>query len=703
MMGVKNQAVLDWARVWAAVLVICNHTSPLFSLSAAGDFFLTRVLARLAVPLFLMISGYFLEQSGWRSARRLLKKTALLYAAAVALYLPLNLYAGQITPDFFRKLVTDGTLYHLWYFPALLLGVPIARWLRRLGLRAGLTAAGVLYLIGLGGDSYYGLAMRLPGAESLYGAVFQVFTHTRNGLFYVPLFLLLGAAGLRLSRRTAALGTLAGLALMTAEAFWLRSLGVQRHDSMYLALPLAMGCLFAWLLEVNGGQRRELRHLSALVYLLHPGCIVLVRGAAGALDWECWMVENSLIHFTAVVLLTFVLSGLVLTLCPRSLRPMARAWREIDLDALAHNAAVLQKCLSPGQELMAVVKADAYGHGAAVTARRLQQAGVRAFAVACLSEGIALRKTGIRGTILILGWTDPKDAPLLRRWRLIQTVADEAHGHALAARGPVRVHLGLDTGMHRLGVPAADQEALVRLFREKNLRIDGVFSHLCVSDSLEKGDEDYTQQQLDGFYQAVDWLRSSGYDPGAVHIQSSYGLLNLPPQPCRYLRAGIILYGVPSDSAPTASWPDLKPVLSLRARVASVRRLAPGEGAGYGLAFQAQRETALAVVTIGYGDGLPRQLPQVGGAALVRGCRCPMVGRMCMDQLFLDVTEVPEVQPGDLVTLIGRDGGQEITAREVAGQCGTITNELLSRLGPRLRVLKVTERFAKDKIFFADK
>lgn len=173
MMGVKNQAVLDWARVGAAVLVICNHTSPLFSLSAAGDFFLTRVLARLAVPLFLMISGYFLEQSGWRSARRLLKKTALLYAAAVALYLPLNLYAGQITPDFFRKLVTDGTLYHLWYFPALLLGVPIARWLRRLGLRAGLTAAGVLYLIGLGGDSYYGLAMRLPGAESLYGSRFS--------------------------------------------------------------------------------------------------------------------------------------------------------------------------------------------------------------------------------------------------------------------------------------------------------------------------------------------------------------------------------------------------------------------------------------------------------------------------------------------------------------------------------------------------
>ncbi len=688
-MRTEKGAALDWARLAAALLVVCNHTAPLASFTAAGDFFLSRVMARLAVPLFLMISGYFLEQSDWQSARRLMKKTALLYAAAAALYLPLNLYAGQVTPDFFRKLATDGTFYHLWYFPALLLGVPLAKRLRRLGLRAALAAAGALYLIGLGGDSYYGLMARLPAAEALYGAFFRVFSYTRCGLFYVQLFLLLGAAGLRLSRSAAALGTLAGLAAMTAEAFWLRSRGLQRHDSMYLLLPLVMVCLFAWLLAANRGQRRDLRTLSALVYLLHPWCIVLVRGAAGALECDRWLVENSLVHFAAVTLLTAVLSGLILTLRPRPLRPVARAWREIDLDALAHNAAVLRACLSPGQELMAVVKADAYGHGAAGVARRLQGEGVRAFAVACLSEGIALRKAGVRGTILILGWTDPADAPLLRRWRLTQTVADEAHGHALAAGGrPVSVHLGLDTGMHRLGVPAADHGALARLYREKNLRIRGVFSHLCVCDSLERGEEAYTRRQLDAFYEAVDWLRSSGYDPGAVHIQSSYGLLNLPPQPCRYVRAGIILYGVPSDSAPTAVWPDLRPVLSLRARVASVRHLAPGEEAGYGLAFQARRETVLAVVTIGYADGLPRQLSQAGGEALLRGRRCPMAGRMCMDQLFLDVTDVPEVRPGDLVTLIGRDGGQEITAREVAERCGTITHELLSRLGGRQTVLE---------------
>lgn len=681
----EKWAALDWARLGAAVLVVGNHTSPLASFTVSGDFFLTRVLARLAVPFFLMISGYFLERTDWETAGKLWKRTAGFYGIAIALYLPLNLYAGQLTPDFFREILTDGTFYHLWYFPALLLGLPLARGLRRLGFRAALMTAGLLYLVGLGGDSYSGLVCQLPGIGAFYDVVFRVFSYTRNGLFYVPLFLLLGAAGLRLPRRAAGFGTLAGLALMTTEAFWLRGLGVQRHDSMYLALPGVMVCLFAWLLTENLGQRRDLRHLSALVYLLHPWCIVLVRGGAGVLGWENLLVENSLGHFLVVLLLTAGLSDLLLVLRPRPLRLTARAWREIDFAALAHNAAVLQACLPEGQELMAVVKADAYGHGAAKTARCLQKHGVHAFAVACLGEGIALRKAGVRGTILILGYTAPEEVPLLRRWRLTQTVADEAHGHALASQGRrVRAHLALDTGMHRLGVPASDREALARLFQEKNLRIDGVFSHLCVSDSLTDADQSYTRHQLDAFYAAAAWMRSAGYDPGAVHVQASYGLLNLPSQPCRYLRAGIILYGVPSDDAPTASWPDLRPALSLRARVASIRHLASGEGAGYGLAFRAERDTALAVVTIGYGDGLPRQLPQRGGEALVRGRRCPIVGRMCMDQLFLDVTGLPEIRPGDVVTLIGRDGGQEIRAQELAGHCGTITNEILSRLGHRL-------------------
>ena len=238
--------------------------------------------------------------------------------------------------------------------------------------------------------------------------------------------------------------------------------------------------------------------------------------------------------------------------------------------------------------------------------------------------------------------------------------------------------------MHRLGVPAEDRAAIQRLYRLKHLRITGAFSHLCVSDSLEPDQVDFTQKQLARFYGTLDWMREQGLKPGAVHIQASYGMLNLPPQPCGYARAGIALYGVYSDLSPTQRRLPLKPVLTLRARVASVRTLRPGQGAGYGLAFQARRETRLAVVTIGYADGLPRNLSQKGGRVLIRGTFCPMVGRMCMDQLLVDVTDLPEAAPGDVVTLIGRDGSKELRAEELAVRCGTITNELLSRLGARL-------------------
>ncbi len=199
----------------------------------------------------------------------------------------------------------------------------------------------------------------------------------------------------------------------------------------------------------------------------------------------------------------------------------SRAWREVNLDALSHNARTLQAALAPGCRLMAVVKADAYGHGAVPVARRLESEGVSAFAVACLEEGIALRRAGIRGEILILGYTLPEEAARLCRWKLIQTVADEAHGTALAAQGlPLLVHLALDTGMHRLGIPAEDHGALARLYALPNLKICGVFSHLCVSDSLRSEDQAFTRAQLERFYGALRWLREHGCPPGETHIQA---------------------------------------------------------------------------------------------------------------------------------------------------------------------------------------
>ena len=285
----------------------------------------------------------------------------------------------------------------------------------------------------------------------------------------------------------------------------------------------------------------------------------------------------------------------------------------------------------------------------------------------------------------MLGYTPPEQAPRLARWRLTQAVVDEGHARALSAQGTrLRVHLALDTGMHRLGIPAEDRAAIARVYRLPHLRVTGVFSHLCVADGRREEERAYTRGQLAQFYRAVEEMRRAGYDPGQVHIQASYGIWNLPPQPCTLARAGIALYGVHSDGAGADRALALRPALSLRARIACVRTVPAGEGAGYGLAFRAQRDSRLAVVTIGYADGLPRQLSQQGGRVLIGGQFCPMVGRLCMDQLLVDVTDLPGAAAGQVVTLIGRDGQEEIRAEEVAARCGTITNELLSRLGPRL-------------------
>lgn len=679
-------AALDRFRLAAAVLVVCIHTGPLSSVGDGWDFWLCRVLGRIAVPFFLMVSGYFLSRSDWKNTGRFLKKTALTYLAGIALYLPVNLYNGGYGPlEWVKKLLIDGTLYHLWYFPAVLLGVVIAWGLARLGPAAALAIAGGLYLVGLGGDSYYGLAAALSGPAAFYEMVFTLFDYTRNGLFFAPLFLLLGAAGKQWGQTVSLTGTVLSLAAMTAEGFLLRSLGWQRHDSMYLTLPLCAVFLFSLLLGRNRDEDRKARRLSVLIYLLHPWVIVLVRGGAKALKLTRPLVDHSLGHFSAVLSLTFAAAMALDALRPIRPSPAARAWKEIDLGALRHNAEILQSRLASGCRLMAVVKADGYGHGAAAAARCLQKDGVDAFAVACLSEGIALRRAGIRGLILILGCTPAEDARLLRRWRLTQAVVDEAHGEALNAAGvPLRVHLAIDTGMRRLGVPAEDTAALTRLYGMKNLKIGGIFSHLCVSDDPEPSAKDYTQGQLARFYRAADWLRENGFDPGSVHIQASGGILGLPPQPCAYARAGIALYGVGSEGAADSMDAGLRPVLSLRAKVVCVRRLRAGEAAGYGLAFRAQRDTWLAVISIGYADGLPRELARNGGRILFHGQSCPMVGRMCMDQLFVDATDVPEIHAGDIVTLIGRDGGLTIRAEEVSRRCGTITNELLSRLGHRI-------------------
>ena len=362
-----------------------------------------------------------------------------------------------------------------------------------------------------------------------------------------------------------------------------------------------------------------------------------------------------------------------------------RAWTEVDLSALRHNAQALAAMTPQGAAIMAVIKADAYGHGDVRVARTLYRCGVRDFAVATLEEGMRLRKHMVRGRILVLGYTDPREAATLRRWRLAQTAVDAAHAQALdAQKKRLRVHLALDTGMHRLGTDVQDGAALAALCNLKRLRVEGVFTHLCVSDELTEDALAFTATQAARFRAAVETLHGHGLKGFKTHAQATYGLMNHPELRCDFARVGIGLYGVLSQQGETLAHADLQPALALRARVAQVRRVAAGESVGYGRAYTAKTDMAVAAVTAGDADGIPRSLSGAGAHTLIHGQRAPIIGRICMDQLLADVSGIVGVKPGDIVTLIGRDGPAEIRCEDFAGWCGTISNEILSRLGGRL-------------------
>lgn len=695
----RRRGGLDWFRLPAALLVIAIHTGPLSSLTETGDFFLTRVLGRVAVPFFFMVTGCFLRErwaEGWSGIRNSWRRTAALYAGATALYLPLMIYKGDFSREnllweLFRDGAFNGTFYHLWYFPALLLGLPLtAALVRRLGKQRALGAAALLYLCGVLGDSWYGLTAQSAVLSGIYEQLFFFFDYTRNGLFFAPLFLLLGGAVAEwktpwpAGRSAAALA--AAFGLMTAEAFWLRSVEWLRHDSMYVSLPLVMLFLFSLLFrwKVRGGS--GMSRLALALYVVHPWAIVLVRGGAKVLRLSWLLVDCTPVFYLAVCLLSAALSALGLAAWqkygPRQRRVPRRAWVEVDRPALRHNLHVLQGLLEEGQRIMAVLKADGYGHGAVPLARLLEEEGVDAFAVATLEEGAALRRAGVRGSILILGYVPPEGVSTALRRKLTLTVVDEAHAAALEAeKRPVHVHWKVDTGMHRLGV---DWEGLTETVRRcPHLVTDGVYTHLCVSDQLDPESRAFTVVQLERFRLAVETLKRAGVHPGEIHAQASYGLLHYTGVGCTLARVGIALYGVLSGPEDSCGNEDLEPALSLKARVTSVREIPSGEGAGYGLAFRPERQSRVAAVSIGYADGLPRSLSG-RGHALVRGKKVPIAGRICMDQLLLNVTEVPEVKPGDEVIFLGRAGAERLTAEAVAAEADTISNELLSRMGPRL-------------------
>lgn len=366
-----------------------------------------------------------------------------------------------------------------------------------------------------------------------------------------------------------------------------------------------------------------------------------------------------------------------------------RAYLEINLNNLKHNVMVLKNAMPPQCELMAVVKADAYGHGAFEIATYMNRIGVKAFAVATIDEGIELRRAGISGEILILGYTAPARAKELHRYDLTQTLINYEYALGLNKQGyRVKEHIKVDTGMHRLGFDDEDAESAAAVFSLKHIKVSGIYTHLCAADSLDKKDICFTNRQIQSFYQMIKRLEERGINIPKVHIQSSYGLLNYPELRCDYVRAGIALYGVLSSPDDTTKLQlDLRPVLSLKAKVILLREIEKGDSVGYGRAFVADRDSLIAILPIGYADGYPRSLSCGKGYVIINGHKAPVVGKICMDQLAVDVTDLPDVKIGAIATVIGQDGKEEITAPVVADNLGSIANELLCRMGRRLKII----------------
>lgn len=362
-----------------------------------------------------------------------------------------------------------------------------------------------------------------------------------------------------------------------------------------------------------------------------------------------------------------------------------RSWVEIDLDALKHNVHEISSLLSEKSQIMAVIKADAYGHGAIIVAKELESLGITFFAVATIDEAITLRKNNIQSDILILGYTSYHLAHFLKEYRLTQTVIDYNYGRMLNdMHYDINIHIKIDSGMHRLGENYQDISHIKKIYQLSSLHVTGLFSHLCVADSQRKEDILFTKEQFSHFHKTINQLESAGLNVGKVHMQSSYGLLNYNEEQFDFARIGISLYGVQSSVDDyIKNRLELKPVLSIQSRVACIHQIKKGASIGYGRTYQLQHNSMIAVVPLGYADGLPRHLSSHQDV-LIHGQRAPIIGRICMDQLMVDVTHIQNIHINDIVTIVGENGNQRIHIEELSKNAQTISNEILSRIGQRL-------------------
>ena len=363
-----------------------------------------------------------------------------------------------------------------------------------------------------------------------------------------------------------------------------------------------------------------------------------------------------------------------------------RAWVEIDLAALTHNVKQLKKLLSPHTQLMAVVKADAYGHGAVAVSQTALQAGASWLGVATIPEGIELREAGIEAPILLLGATHTApQVKAIAHWHLQPTIctAKQALIFSEVLAGinqSLPVHAKLDTGMSRLGTSWQEATEFVQLVKRlPNLKLASIYSHLATADSPDPA---VMIEQHQRFQQAIEQIKIAGINPPRLHLANSAAALADPDLHYYLVRVGLATYGLyPAPHLQSRS--NLKPAMQVKARVTQVKTIEAGTGVSYGYQFIAERQTQIAVIGIGYADGIPRNLSNKM-QVLVRGQFVRQVGAVTMDQLMLDVTDIPDLEVGEVVTILGKDGEYHISADDWAATLGTISWEILCGFKHRL-------------------
>ncbi len=368
---------------------------------------------------------------------------------------------------------------------------------------------------------------------------------------------------------------------------------------------------------------------------------------------------------------------------------LKRTWAEIHLDRLRDNLRTISRSLSPGCRIMAVVKADGYGHGAVNAARALREAGASWFGVSNLEEAVQLRRAGIDEPVLVLSYTPPEEAGRLAALHVTQTVlsrayAEELSAAAVAAGVQVRVHLKVDTGMSRVGflyheenaATVADMAASCRL---PALEAEGIFTHFASAD--EADDEGFTQRQFALFMDAIDRLGKEGVHFALRHCCNSAATLRFPEMHLDMVRPGIILYGLAPDGWMRDMLP-LHPVMELKTTVSMIKELEPGTPISYGRIYTTDRPRTVATVPIGYADGYPRVLSNLADM-LAGGRRVRVVGRVCMDQCMLDVTGL-DVRESMVVTVFGEDNGAVLPVEELAEHMGTINYEVVCQISKRV-------------------